>query len=220
MEYLLPYLCMVTVPHVMVGLERKLDYRGVGLVRFNCIITDSHTLLVHVPLFHRAIESGSTLMRYLALGSVQFVGSSRSAPLPPHHPTAPKTLPSMAAGLPHFTTGPMRCWGRDTFIAFRGLLLVTQRYELARYTILSFASTIRHGLIPNLLGGGMGARYNCRDAVWWWLQAIQDYCVMSPNGLDILGAPVRKIFADEEDRGSLKDGKVCVKHMHTHAHKH
>ena len=159
-------------------------------------------------------------MRFLALGSVQFVGSSRSAPLPPHHPTAPKSLPSMAAGLPHFTTGPMRCWGRDTFIAFRGLLLVTQRYELARYTILSFASTIRHGLIPNLLGGGMGARYNCRDAVWWWLQAIQDYCMMSPNGLDILGAPVRKIFADEEDKGSLKDGKVCVQHMHTRTRTH
>ena len=31
MEYLLPYLCMVTVPHVMVGLERMLDYRRCGI---------------------------------------------------------------------------------------------------------------------------------------------------------------------------------------------
>ena len=37
MEYLLPYLCMVTVPHIMVGLERMLDYRGVGLARYHCI---------------------------------------------------------------------------------------------------------------------------------------------------------------------------------------
>ena len=29
---------MVTVPHIMVGLERMLDYRGVGLERFVCII--------------------------------------------------------------------------------------------------------------------------------------------------------------------------------------
>ena len=36
MECLLPYLCMVTVPQIMVGLERMLDYRGVGLVRFHC----------------------------------------------------------------------------------------------------------------------------------------------------------------------------------------
>ena len=37
MECLLPYLCMVTVPHIMVGLERMLDYRGVGLARFHCM---------------------------------------------------------------------------------------------------------------------------------------------------------------------------------------
>ena len=36
MECLLPYLRMVTVPHIRVGLERMLDYRGVGLARFHC----------------------------------------------------------------------------------------------------------------------------------------------------------------------------------------
>ena len=36
MECLLPYLCMVTVPDIMVGLERMLDYRGVGLEWFHC----------------------------------------------------------------------------------------------------------------------------------------------------------------------------------------
>ena len=34
MECLLPYLSMVTVPHIMVGLEGMFDYRGVGLERF------------------------------------------------------------------------------------------------------------------------------------------------------------------------------------------
>ena len=38
MECLLPYLCMVTVPHVMVRLERMLDYRGVRLARFTVIL--------------------------------------------------------------------------------------------------------------------------------------------------------------------------------------
>ena len=37
MECLLAYLCMVTVSHIMVGFERMLDYRGVGLERFHCI---------------------------------------------------------------------------------------------------------------------------------------------------------------------------------------
>ena len=41
MECLLPYLTilsMVTVPHIMVGLERMFDYRGVGLERFHCML--------------------------------------------------------------------------------------------------------------------------------------------------------------------------------------
>ena len=37
MECLLSYLSMVTVPHIMVRLERMLDYRGVGLERLHCI---------------------------------------------------------------------------------------------------------------------------------------------------------------------------------------
>ena len=36
MECLSPYLCMVTVPLIMVRLEKMLDYRGVGLGRFHC----------------------------------------------------------------------------------------------------------------------------------------------------------------------------------------
>ena len=39
MEILLPYLCMVTASHIMVGLERMLDYSGAGLERFHCIVT-------------------------------------------------------------------------------------------------------------------------------------------------------------------------------------
>ena len=36
MERLLPYLSMATVHHIMVGLKRMLDYRGVRLQRFHC----------------------------------------------------------------------------------------------------------------------------------------------------------------------------------------
>ena len=36
MECLLPYLCMVTVPHILVGLEGMLDYGVVRLERFHC----------------------------------------------------------------------------------------------------------------------------------------------------------------------------------------
>ena len=46
MECLLPYFCMVTVPYMMVGLERMLDYRGVGLARFHCNILCAYSFTV------------------------------------------------------------------------------------------------------------------------------------------------------------------------------
>ena len=50
MECLFPYLCMVTVPHIMVGLEIMLDYRGVGLARFHCNMFSIHPFSTHYIL--------------------------------------------------------------------------------------------------------------------------------------------------------------------------
>lgn len=77
---------------------------------------------------------GASFPRALALTSVQLLGALSSAPLPSFSPALAPPRPartlSMSAGLPHFAVGYMRCWGRDTFISLRGLLLLTGRYQV------------------------------------------------------------------------------------------
>lgn len=105
----------------------------------------------------------------------------------------------MAAGLPHFAVEWARCWGRDVFISLRGLHLVTGRYDDAKEHIFAFASVLKHGLIPNLLGSGRTPRYNARDAVWFFLQAVQDYTDIVPNGTDILKESVKRRFLPNDE---------------------
>jgi glycogen debranching enzyme len=69
----------------------------------------------------------------------------------------------------------------------------------AKEHILAFASVLKHGMVPNLLGGGKAPRYNSRDSVWWFLQNIQDYCKIVPNGFDLLQAKARRRFLPYDD---------------------
>ena len=133
--------------------------------------------------------------RKLALGSVQMIGKVRSTGLKPNNSIPAATL---CAGLPHFATHHMRCWGRDIFISFRGLFLIPGRFDVARDHLLSFAGCVYHGMIPNLLDSARRPRYNARDATWWFLQALQDYCKYSPEGYDILNESVPLRFPDNE----------------------
>lgn len=143
------------------------------------------------------ISKGTTFVRTLALGSASLCGVVNGAGLPLFE-EGKTEFPTLAAGLPHFSSGIMRCWGRDTFIALRGLMIIPGRYSEARQMILAFASCVRHGLIPNLLGEGKICRYNCRDAFWWWLQCVQDICETCDSGYDILKAPVGRIYPTDD----------------------
>ena len=135
------------------------------------------------------IQNATNFVQSMALTSVQFVGYMNNTSLMPF-----EKIPSMSAGLPHFSNDYMRCWGRDIFIAFRGHLIATERYEDAKRHIIGFAQTLKHGLIPNLLDAGRNPRYNARDAAWFFLQSIQEYVKHVPNGSEILDVEVDRRF--------------------------
>lgn len=148
--------------------------------------------LQHFPDY---ISNGTILLRELAMTSIQMVGTTPSTGIFPDR----QDVGAMSAGLPHFSADYMRCWGRDVFLSFRGLLLAAERYDDAKNHILAFAKTLKHGLIPNLLDSGRNPRYNARDATWFFLQAIQEYIATVPGGEDILEEKVTRRFLPYDD---------------------
>lgn len=153
--------------------------------------------------FTMEIQEGNLFVQRLALTSVQMLGNMRSTSLTPF-----KNIPCLAAGLPHFSYDYMRCWGRDVFISVRGLLLATGRFEDAKNHILHFAATLKHGLIPNLLDAGRNPRYNARDAVWFFLQCIQDFINIVPEGELILKERVKRRFPLDDTYISYDDPRA------------
>lgn len=163
-----------------------------------------------LELMNEHVKNGQWFLHRLALVSVQQTGYVKSASLWPN-----KAVPSMAAGLPHFAVEWARCWGRDVFISVRGLLLGTGRFDEAKEHILAFASVLKHGMIPNLLSSGDAPRYNARDSIWFFLQTIQDYINLSPEGLGLLKTKVKRRFLPYDDTWFPTDDSRAYSHENT-----
>lgn len=78
---------------------------------------------------------------------------------------------TIIAGYPWFSD-----WGRDTFIALRGLCIAGRRLDDARAILLEWAHHVNQGMLPNFFPeGGAEAEYNSVDASLWYVIAVHDY---------------------------------------------
>jgi predicted glycogen debranching enzyme len=82
-----------------------------------------------------------------------------------------RTGRTIVAGYPWFTD-----WGRDTFIALRGLCLATGRLLEARDILLEWANAVSEGMLPNRFPDhGEDPEFNAVDASLWYVIAVHEF---------------------------------------------
>lgn len=80
-------------------------------------------------------------------------------------------LHTLIAGYPWFLD-----WGRDTCIAFEGIVLLTKRYDIAKEIIKTMTRDVKYGLVPNGYSGyDNRPLYNSVDASLLLFEAVNKY---------------------------------------------
>src|SRR5260370_8343185 len=96
------------------------------------------------------------------------------------------------AGYPWFTD-----WGRDTFIALRGLCLATGRLGDARDILLAWANSVSEGMLPNLFPDhGAKPEYNSVDASLWYVIAVLELFTACNGNCGVVSSKVKREFQD------------------------
>jgi len=89
---------------------------------------------------------------------------------------------TIVAGYPWFTD-----WGRDTFIAVRGLCLATGRLADARDILIEWAGAVSEGMLPNRFPDhGEEPEFNSVDASLWYVIAVHDLLELTRNHSTLL----------------------------------
>lgn len=116
-------------------------------------------------------------------------------------------LSTIIAGFPWFLD-----WGRDSMLSFEGLLLKTNRFELAKEVILTYVSSIEKGLVPNGFSEYDDTPlYNSVDASLLLFEVISKYLAYT-NDYDFIFDNVFKKLKDIirwYEFGTLNDIYLC-----------
>jgi predicted glycogen debranching enzyme len=104
---------------------------------------------------------------------------------------------TIIAGYPWFTD-----WGRDTFIALRGLCLATGRLRDARDILVEWAGAVSEGMLPNRFPDAGGVpEFNAVDASLWFVVAAGELIERLAPGSTLLMP---------DDRSSLERAVLSI----------
>jgi predicted glycogen debranching enzyme len=97
---------------------------------------------------------------------------------------------TIVAGYPWFTD-----WGRDTFIAVRGLCLATGRLDEARDILLGWARVVSDGMLPNRFPDhGEAPEFNSVDASLWYIIAVYELLQLAGKRSKLLDGDQRLVL--------------------------
>ncbi len=151
---------------------------------------------------HEDLASSGTFTAELGQEPAVFIFGQSIAPQPPlqHHALLAAAESTRRAAFPsplhrsaraYLASGPTRRtliagypwfgdWGRDTFIAMRGVCLATGDYDSAHHILLSWADLVQDGLLPNRFPAAT-AEYNSADAALWFTIVVHEFLTAKPR---------------------------------------
>jgi predicted glycogen debranching enzyme len=161
------------------GLDHLEDLASPGVFRFDLTETNPETLIVLKP--GRDPDGDASAVghdlrereRALRAGTVDPIADAarrhlvRSHRGPGHRSLGEGGL-TIVAGYPWFTD-----WGRDTFIAMRGICLATDHPDEATRVLSAWAGYVSEGMLPNRFpDAGEAPEYNSVDAALWFVVTV------------------------------------------------
>jgi predicted glycogen debranching enzyme len=157
------------------GLDGTEDLASPGIFRFDLSAGTADLVFAAESGDHAPFVTGADPHAYA--DAVRDSERSRRAAFPSRlHRSADAYVVSrgtgrtIVAGYPWFTD-----WGRDTFIALRGICLAADRIDDARHILLEWSGAISEGMLPNRFPDhGEAPEFNAVDASLWFVVAVGD----------------------------------------------
>ena len=157
------------------GLDASEDLAAPGVFSWNLSTADAYLIFAAGPSAEATIPLGTSAQE-IVTGVYTSELARRKAFASPLHRAADTYLvtrgsgTTIVAGYPWFTD-----WGRDTFIALRGICLAANRLDEARRILLEWSGAVSEGMLPNRFPDrGESPEFNSVDASLWFVIAVHD----------------------------------------------